>query len=116
MKFPLTLLCALSIALSSATAGIQLGIDVLQQQDFAMLRGKRVGLVTNQTGVSASGIRTRLILKKSVNLVALFTPEHGLDGTEKAGRYVATRKDALTGLSAHSLYGDTRKPTARMLD
>jgi uncharacterized protein YbbC (DUF1343 family) len=47
--------------------------------------------------------------------VALYTPEHGLDGTEKAGRYVRSRKDPLTGLIAHSLYGPTRKPTAEML-
>ena len=115
MKFVLTLLLATLCTLSPAFAGIQLGIDVLQQQDFAPLRGKRVGLITNQTGVSSSGVRSRVILKKSVNLVALFTPEHGLDGTEKAGGYVSSRKDSLTGLIAHSLYGDTRKPTAKML-
>ena len=118
MKFLLTLLLPLILSLQSALAGLQLGIDVLQQQDFAILRGKRVGLVTNQTGVNSSGVRTRLILKKAphVNLVALFTPEHGLDGTEKAGRYVSSRKDSVTGLVAHSLYGETRKPTGRMLD
>ncbi len=95
---------------------VELGIDVLQKNNFDLLRGKRVGLVTNQTGVNSSGEKTRLILRKHVNLVALYTPEHGLDGTEKAGVEIRSRKDALTGLKAYSLYGDTRKPTPQMLE
>jgi uncharacterized protein YbbC (DUF1343 family) len=98
-----------------ALAAIQLGIDVLESTGYALLKGKRVGLVTNQTGVDSNGVRTRVLLKKNVNLVALYTPEHGLDGTEKAGRYVSSRRDPLTGLIAHSLYGPTRKPTPAML-
>lgn len=100
-----------------ATAAVQLGIDVLQEQDFAPLAGKRVGLVTNQTGANSSGKKTRIILKsaKNVSLVALYSPEHGIDGTAPAGKYVATRKDSTTGLTVHSLYGPTRKPTAAML-
>jgi uncharacterized protein YbbC (DUF1343 family) len=94
---------------------VELGIDVLQKNNFDLLRGKRVGLVTNQTGVNSAGEKTRLILRKHVNLVALYTPEHGLDGTEKAGIEVRSRKDPLTGLKAWSLYGDTRKPTPAML-
>jgi uncharacterized protein YbbC (DUF1343 family) len=94
---------------------VELGIDVLQKNDFDLLRGKRVGLVTNQTGVNSSGEKTRLILRKHVHLVALYTPEHGLDGTEKAGVDVRSRRDRLTGLTAYSLYGDTRKPTPQML-
>ncbi len=101
-----------------AGAAVLLGIDVLQQEGFAPLKGKRIGLVTNQTGVNSEGIKTRLILARApgVKLVALFTPEHGLDGTEEAGRYVSSRRDPVTGLMAWSLYGPTRKPTARMLD
>jgi uncharacterized protein YbbC (DUF1343 family) len=101
-----------------ARAQVQLGIDVLQSQGFAPLQGKRVGLVTNQTGVNSAGAKTRMILKNApgVKLVALFTPEHGLDGTELAGKYVASRRDKATGLIAHSLYGPTRKPTPQMLD
>ena len=94
---------------------VELGIDVLQKNNFDLLRGKRVGLVTNQTGVNSAGEKTRLILRKHVNLVALYTPEHGLDGTEKAGVEIRSRKDPLTGLKAWSLYGDTRKPTPEML-
>ncbi len=94
---------------------VELGIDVLQKNNFDLLRGKRVGLVTNQTGVNSAGVKTRLILRKNVNLVALYTPEHGLDGVEKAGMEVRSRRDPLTGLTAYSLYGDTRKPTPQML-
>jgi len=77
---------------------VELGIDVLQKNNFDLLRGKRVGLVTNQTGVNSAGEKTRLILRKHVNLTALYTPEHGLDGTEKAGVEIRSRKDPLTGL------------------
>ena len=101
----------------TAHAQVELGVDVLKSMDYAPLRGKRVGLVTNQTGVNSAGVRTRIILKNApgVKLVALFTPEHGLDGTEPAGSYVASRMDRATGLIAHSLYGPTRKPTPQML-
>ena len=114
----LSLLLALFTLISSSIPnanGVELGIDVLQKNNFDLLRGKRVGLVTNQTGVNSSGEKTRMILKKHVNLVALYTPEHGLDGTEKAGIEVHSRRDSLTGLPAYSLYGDTRKPTPQML-
>jgi uncharacterized protein YbbC (DUF1343 family) len=96
---------------------VELGIDVLKAQGFAPLAGKRAGLVTNQTGVDSSGTKTRVILKKAagVNLVVLYSPEHGIDGTVLAGKYVASRKDAATGLPVHSLYGPTRKPTPEML-
>jgi uncharacterized protein YbbC (DUF1343 family) len=101
-----------------AGATVLLGIDVLQQEGFAPLRGKHIGLITNQTGVNSEGIKTRLILAHApgVRLVALFTPEHGLDGTEMAGRYVSSRRDRLTGLMAYSLFGPTRKPTPAMLN
>lgn len=110
-------LCAALPAAPARAAAVALGVDVLQQSRFDILRGKRVGLVTNQTGVDSRGVRTRLILHRApgVRLVALYTPEHGLDGTEKAGAHVASRKDPLTGLTAHSLYGPTRKPTPEML-
>ncbi len=111
-------LCLLVTTLLSTIPvhAVELGIDVLQNNNFDLLKGKRVGLVTNQTGVNSAGEKTRMILKKHVHLVALYTPEHGLDGTEKAGVEVRSRRDPLTGLTAYSLYGDTRKPTPRMLE
>lgn len=101
----------------TASADVLPGIDVLAGRDFDALRGKRVGLITNQTGVNAAGTKTRLILKKApgVKLVALFAPEHGLDGTVGAAKSIATRKDPATGLTVHSIYGATRKPTPAML-
>lgn len=100
-----------------ARAQVHLGIDVLQNKGFNVLQGKRVGLITNQTSVNARGVPTRVVLQKDprVKLVALYTPEHGIDGKALAGKYVASRRDALTGLPAHSLYGPTRKPTPDML-
>ena len=115
MRRILPFLPLLMTALALPAHAVELGIDVLQKNNFDLLRGKRVGLVTNQTGVNSAGEKTRLILKKHVNLVALYTPEHGLDGTEKAGVEIRSRKDTLTGLTAYSLYGDTRKPTPQML-
>lgn len=110
--------CSLLLAVPAARAQrVELGIDVLKSYDFAPLRGKRVGLVTNHTGIDSGGVKTRKILAKApgVRLVALFAPEHGLDGVIGAGKYVATTKDPLTGLPCHSLYGPTRKPTPAML-
>ena len=100
-----------------AHAQVQLGIDVLQSENFAALQGKRVGLITNQTGVNSEGKKTRVILAYApgVKLVALFSPEHGPDGTELAGKYVASRRDGATGLPVYSLFGPTRKPTPQML-
>lgn len=109
------LLTVFFLSVLKTTAAVDLGIDVLAEHHFDLLRGKRVGLVTNQTGVDKHGTLTRLILKKNVHLVALYTPEHGLDGVEKAGVNVRSRRDRLTGLTAYSLYGDTRKPTPQML-
>jgi uncharacterized protein YbbC (DUF1343 family) len=100
---------------ANASAAVELGIDVLGSNGYALLKNKRVGLVTNQTGVDSRGVRTRVLLRKNCNLVALYAPEHGLDGTQKAGRYVRSRRDPVTGLTAHSLYGPTRKPTPAML-
>jgi len=112
---PLPILPILLIA--QPAYALELGIDRLESRGFDSLKGKRVGLITNQTGVNSAGRRTREILAKAsgVKLVALFTPEHGLDGKELAGKYVANRKDPVTGVTAHSLYGPTRKPTPDML-
>ncbi len=107
-------IASLAIA-STIDAAVELGVDVLEQSNYAILHGKRVGLITNQTSIDSHGNRTRVLLRQHCNLVALYTPEHGLDGKEKAGRYVKSRRDPVTGLTAYSLYGPTRKPTASML-
>src|SRR4051812_3757982 len=90
-------LSALLVGVATAQASVELGIDVLADHDYSLLAGKRVGLITNQTGTNSAGTKTRVLLKRHCNLVALYTPEHGLDGTEKAGRYVRSRRDPVTG-------------------
>ena len=91
------------------------GIDVLESEGFARLRGKRVGLLTNQTGRSRGGVSTidLLAAAKDVTLVALFSPEHGIRG--QLDENVSSSRDEKTGLPIHSLYGDTRRPTGAML-
>ena len=102
---------------SADNPSVLLGIDQIENENFSILEGKRVGLITNQTGVNSKGLKTRSVLFNSskVNLVALYTPEHGLDGDEIAGKWVSSRVDKLTGLKAYSLYGKTRRPDPKML-
>jgi uncharacterized protein YbbC (DUF1343 family) len=92
------------------------GIDVLRAEGFARLRGKRVGLVTNHTGRARDGATTIDLLfeAKDVKLAALFSPEHGIRGL--LDENVPSSRDEKTGLTIHSLYGDTRRPTPEMLD
>lgn len=93
---------------------VKLGIDNLQD-DFGILSGKRVGLITNATGVDSKFDSTIDILRAHANLTALYAPEHGIRGAVDAGGVVGAETDAKTGLPVYSLYGDTRKPTAEML-
>ena len=92
------------------------GLDVMQRDGFAALRGMRVGLITNHSGINVQGehILDLMHASDNVELVAIFTPEHGIRGTED--RHVSSEVDQATGLPIHSLYGKTRKPTAEMLD
>jgi uncharacterized protein YbbC (DUF1343 family) len=108
-----------STALSPREAGkVSLGIDQLASADFAPLKGRRVGFITNQTSVNQTGQMSRQVLQQGLGpgLAALFGPEHGLDTRTRAGDHVANAKDPITGLQAFSLYGQTRKPTRAMLD
>ena len=98
-------------------AQVYTGIDMLERYGFEELRGKRVGLVTNPSGVDRNLRSTIDVLNEApeVNLVALFGPEHGVRGDVYAGGHVASGKDPTTGLPVYSLYGDTRQPTPQML-
>lgn len=93
------------------------GIDVLLRDSLHVLRGKRVGLITNHTGRSAGGETSIDLLHRAegVNLVALFSPEHGIRGAAEAGETVSSSRDERTGLPVRSLYGETRVPTPEML-
>lgn len=99
------------------TNGVMLGIDVLEQQDFRPVIGKRIGLLTHPAGVNRFGLSTIDVIRrdKRLRLVALYGPEHGIYGNEKADAYVPDRIDTRTGLHVYSLYGPTRKPTSAML-
>ncbi len=91
------------------------GLDVLREEGFARLAGAHVGLVTNQTGRARDGATAIDLLAAApgVDLVALFSPEHGIRGVMDGP--VASSRDTRTGLPIHSLYGETRRPTAEML-
>lgn len=93
------------------------GIDVLKSIDFAPIKGKKVGLITNPTGVDAELESTIDILHKAdnVNLIALFAPEHGVRGNIDAGAGISTFVDDKTGIPVYSLYGKNKKPTPAML-
>lgn len=104
---------------SSQAAGggrpyVQLGIDNIDEYSYVFV-GKRVGLITNATGMNSNFESTVDVLYRKTNLVALFAPEHGIRGAAKAGDKVSNVIDTKTGLPVYSLYGATKKPTAEML-
>lgn len=98
-------------------AKIRVGLEVLRDSDFAVLRGKRVGLMTNPSAVDANLESAYRILTgaDAVNVVALFGAEHGFIGAADAGEKVASDVDPRTGIPVFSLYGETYKPTPKML-
>jgi uncharacterized protein YbbC (DUF1343 family) len=116
MKFILLIL--LILYSPSVFSRVKTGIEVLAENGFHPLEGKRVGLITNPTGVNGNLVSTADILHnaREVNLVALFGPEHGIRGDFAAGKKVETVIDPLTGIPVYSLYGATRKPTPQMLE
>lgn len=99
------------------TASVLTGIDVLRAEGFARLKGRRIGLVTNQTGRARDGATTIDLLfgARNFTLVSLFSPEHGIRGVLDQAKVDSTR-DEQTGLTIHSLYGETRRPTDKMLE
>ena len=99
-------------------AVVKPGVEVLRERGFSGLEGRRVGLVTNPSGVDRYLKSTIDILFEApeVNLVALYGPEHGVRGDVYAGDKIADSRDEATGLPVYSLYGSTRKPTPEMLE
>ncbi|RSK33776.1 exo-beta-N-acetylmuramidase NamZ family protein [Bhargavaea beijingensis] len=97
---------------------ISLGVDVLLDEQKHLIEGKRVGLITNPTGVDKdlNSIVDLLHNDPDVELTALYGPEHGVRGDAQAGQYVEYYIDDVTGLPVYSLYGKTRKPTPEMLE
>ncbi len=98
------------------SGAVRPGIEVLLTDSAALVRDRRVGLVTNQSGVDASGVSDVVRLRAAgVRLVALFSPEHGFRGAADPGAAVASSVDSATGLPIYSLYGRTSAPTDEML-
>jgi uncharacterized protein YbbC (DUF1343 family) len=99
------------------THQVKLGLEVLLEEQLHLLGGKRVGLITNHTGVD-SKLRSTVDLfhqHPAIALTALYGPEHGIRGAAGAGEHVATDRDPVTGLPVYSLYGANKKPSADML-
>lgn len=96
---------------------IKTGIEVLKEEKFKSLEGKRVGLITNPTGVDDQMKSTIDILHEAPNvkLTALFAPEHGVRGDAHAGDHIENVTDPKTGIPVYSLHGKTKVPTAEML-
>lgn len=117
MKKVLLLICLAILWSAGGNAQVKPGIEVLRDSGFAPLQGKRVGLITNPTGIDNSLKSTIDILHEApgVELVALFAPEHGVRGDVAAGATVANGVDKKTGVKVFSLYGATKRPTAEML-
>lgn len=97
--------------------GVAPGVEVLLTDSLQLIRGKRVGLITNQSGRDRRGTSTIDLLYHApgVRLTALFGPEHGLRGVAKAGESVSSATDTATGVPIYSLYGETNAPTADMM-
>jgi len=93
------------------------GLEVLIDDDFALLSGQRVGLMTNPSAIDRQLTSTYRLFASApnVNLAAFFAPEHGFAGAAPDAEQIATATDPRTGLPVFSLYGDTYRPTAAML-
>ncbi|WP_196437730.1 exo-beta-N-acetylmuramidase NamZ domain-containing protein [Methylomonas sp. LL1] len=97
-------------------ARVQTGLDVLAASGFAPLAGKNIGIITNHTGLDAAGRTTIELLRLApgIKLRAIFSPEHGLSGEQD--RKIASGRDSASGLPVYSLYGDSKRPTVKMLE
>ncbi len=100
-----------------ATGNVVPGIEVLLQDSLHLLKGKRVGLLTNHSGRDRRGTSTVDLLFKApgVTLTALYGPEHGIRGEARAGEKIRSTTDPATGVPVYSLYGETEVPTPAML-
>ena len=118
MRFRFLTSLALSLVASDSNAQVRTGLEVLLRDSLHLIQGKRVGLITNHTGVDRSGRRNVDLIYRApgVQLVALFGPEHGFAGSVRGGDRIGFATDTVTGLPVYSLYGDTRVPTRAMLD
>lgn len=117
MRFNIFIWVILLFCTINCEAQVKTGLEVLVESDFYILKGKRVGLITNPTGIDRNLNSTIDILYQAedIKLVALFAPEHGVRGDIIGGEVIGQTVDKRTGIKVHSLYGKTYKPTASML-
>jgi len=111
-------ICPPTLASAQSSGGVVPGVEVLLSDSLHLIRGKRVGLLTNHSGRDRKGTSTIDLLFKApgVKLTALFGPEHGIRGVARAGERIGTSVDSATGVTVYSLYGETPVPTKEMLD
>src|SRR5687767_2049180 len=115
----LTAVCIAALSLGGiARAQVKPGISVLLSDSAHLVRGQRVGLITNHTALDERGRSSIDLLFNApgVRLTALFAPEHGIRGVAPGGARIESGVDEKTGVRIFSLYGDTKVPSARMLD
>ena len=103
---------------ASDSGKVILGNERLLTEYSHLIKGKRLGLVTNQTGVDSAMVKTvdKLYNYNEAELTAIYSPEHGLDGKTLAGKYVASYTDKTLNLPVYSLYGETREPSKAMME
>jgi len=113
----LNLICNCGSADIKTSAKVSLGIDILLDEHLDLIQGKRVGIITNQTGVNSDGkhIIDLVFEAPEVELTALYGPEHGLRGDVEGGLTISHLVDPKTGVPIYSIYGKTKKPTPDML-
>jgi uncharacterized protein YbbC (DUF1343 family) len=111
------ILLVVAVPLFAGDGPVRLGIDVLLNEKLDLIQGKRLGLITNATGLTSAHESTidALIKAPGIRLVALFGPEHGVRGDVEAGVAIDSYSDPKTGITVFSLYGSTSKPTPEML-
>jgi uncharacterized protein YbbC (DUF1343 family) len=121
MRHGLKLLLVVGLVLGAKDTAhspkVRPGVDVLLSDSVGLIDGKRIGLITNATGVDASGTSTidRLVHHPGTTVAELFAPEHGIRGQARPGETVSDTTDAGTGLPIYSLYGTSRAPSAAQL-
>ena len=113
----LVIVSPFAMASAQNSSAVIPGVEVLLTDSMHLIRGKRVGLLTNHSGRDRHGTSTIDLLFKApgVKLTALFGPEHGIRGVAKAGEKVSSTVDSATGVPIYSLYGETRVPTPEMM-
>lgn len=120
IKFLLLIICFQFVFFTNAIFAqkVETGIDILQKNSYSILEGKKIGIITNPTGVNRNLVSTIDLLHASnaANVKVLFSPEHGIRGDHAAGEKVNTYTDSKTGIQVYSLYGKQRKPNAKMLN